>query len=541
MSPKTNITFSVCSKTKGFWLLVFCMFHLASYSNCAFVHLDKNYLLPGEQLSGTLFTNSCGKIFPQVRLVLFDSTGQQQSESWIRLDASIQPFQLEVPATIPEGLYQLIVLVERSQKVIYSKTIPLFKPDIDLDMLAAGAVPAAMKEITSVGLSVKVTRDVVPGSKLDLEIEPPSNTSFTVPVSIRISDQAQSIADPLPTETFDVYGAEDNIPLSSHTFALEGYLSDSVGSGCNYCQVVLTIPKLEDGIFYTRTDATGSFAFTGLSHNQTLKAYLSYQPNPSEPSKRFFIHSRSLGYQPERISERFEAYKEELYPKLGRHTVSKAFEQIQQKAAEVTTEKPLRPYQEIVLYPKYDEQVVFDNYYLGQDMKKTIKSIVPFVNTIKKQQLRVFSVENRKTFPEAPLILLDGIPIDGARALGLDPRTIYKVEVLHRRRTLARVGNLASNGVLSFVSKNGTDETEIQGVKKIYIRGFDNRANGETDRTEVKPFQRVLHWDPSANIESGSSYKLSLDLPDYYAEMLITVIGIDDEGNFIYYQGPLSE
>ena len=540
MSPKININFSVCPKTKGFWVLVFCIFHLASYSNCAFLHLDKNYLLPGEQLSGTLFTNSCGKIFPQVRLVLFDSTGQQQSESWIRLDSSTQPFQLEVPATIPEGLYQLIVLVERSQRVIYTKNIPLFKPEIDIDLLEPGAIPIAVKDPTARGLSVQVDGDIVPGATLELEITQQAAEGFSVPLSVRISDQATTLVDPLPTATSEAYDVEDNIPLSSHTFALEGYLSDSLGNGCNYCQVILTIPKLEDGIYYTKTDATGSFAFTGLSHNQTLKAYLSYQTTAGELSKQFFIHNRTLQYQPESNTERFEAYKRELYPKLGRHAVSKTLEQNHQQVVEVTTEKPLRPYEEILLYPKYDEQVMFDDYYLGQDMRKTIKSIVPFVNTIKKQQLRVFSVENRKTFQEAPLILLDGIPIDGARALALDPRTIYKVEVLHRRRTLAQVGNLATNGVLSFISKNGIDETEIPGVKKIYIRGFDNSVQPASGPS-AHSFQRVLHWNPSASIESGGSYKVSLDLPDYYTEMLITVIGINDEGDFIYYQGPLSK
>ena len=391
------------------------------------------------------------------------------------------------------------------------------------------------------GLRIDTGGPFTPGKKLEVAIQPQASEASSVQVSVRISDLAQSVLDPLPIAPIRPQFGEDKVPLSSHTFALEGYLSDSSGNGCNYCHLILTIPKLEDGVYYTRTDATGSFAFTGLTHTQTLKAYLSYTPDPAASIKQFFIHSKGPQYQPEINEEHYKGYKNKLSPKIGRYTLSRALRSSIDTPPVVSTEKPKRPYQEILLYPKYDEQVIFDQFFLGPDMKKTIKSIVPFVNTIKKQQLRVFSVENSKTFPEAPLILLDGIPINSQRALSLDPRTIYKVEVLHRRRTLRQVGNLASNGVLSLFTKNGTDDTEIPGVKKIYIRGFDNVEDKILERTTSHLFDRVLYWNPLLTVESGSSHKISFDLPDYYAELLITIIGINDEGDYVYYQGPLIE
>lgn len=525
-------------RSSWLWVIIVLLDLNIAVADCAFVHLENNYLFSGEELKGTLYTNACTSIFPQVIISLLDQENQSVTESWIRLDASLQPFELNVPANINEGIYRLVVFTPRSMEILYSRDLPVFKldPGFIHGSEVGGDLGGAPLKPTKRGLSVKWD-PLEPGGMLVLEIAAEPIGNDPVYVSLKISDKAQSIADDLPPETTgNTSEAGDAIPLSSHTFALEGYLSDSSGTGCSFCQVILTIPTLERGIYYTKTDDTGSFVISGLSHTGSQKGYLSYQPDQTAPPKRFFIHERKTAIKPVPSKTSFEVIKNKLAPQLYRNLLTASLRNGQWPSPTISSEEPNRPYQDILLYSKSDIQVLFDEYYLDSDMKGIIKSIIPLVNIIKKHQLRVFSNENRSNFSEAPFILLDGIPIDSKIALSIDPRTIYKVEVLHKGRTLRQIGNLAANGVIAFFSKNGTDETRLVGVQKIYIKGFDNKVAHRPNSQPAKPFAKVLYWSPSIEIKSGETFTPSISLPDYYIELLVSIIGYDSQGKLIYFQ-----
>ena len=518
-------------------LLILGCYHLPMFGECGYLHLDKQYLIAGESLYGSLFSNKCGGLYPQVRIVL-QNQSQTISESWIRLDSSIQPFTLEVPAATPEGLYSLLVFVDREQRIISSMSIPIFKPLVDFNQLTESrqlTEPAFNTVKEGLDISWDLSEE---SSKIDLTINPQTGEQYTH-LSIRISDQAQSTLQELPQLNSPNTESTNKLPLSSHTFALEGYLSDSAGNGCNYCQVVLTIPNLSDGIYYSKTDATGSFAFTGLSHTGIEKGYLSYNPDPLEPVKQFFLHQRSIPIKSEYEAGDFQQYREQYLGKLRRYTLTRKLSNQISEQPPKSNENPLKPYQEIQLYPKRDYQILFDEFHLAPDMKKTLKSIVPFVNTIKKSHIRVFSTENSRNFEAAPLILLDGIPINSQQALAIDPRTIYKAEVINKRRSLRQIGNLAIYGVLSLVTKNGTDETKIPGVQKVYVRGYDNPEQESVVLNATHSFDRVVYWNPSIYVDKNAGLNLSVPIPPHYTELVISVIGADDTGDFVFFQGIL--
>lgn len=531
------------ARSNGLWVIV-VLFNLnIAVADCAFVHLEDNYLFSGEELKGTLYTNACIGIFPQVIVSLLDQDNQSVTESWIRLDASLQPFEMNVPANINEGIYRLVVFTPRSMKILYSRDFPVFKLDPGLipGSEAEGDFGRSPIEPTKRGLSVKWD-SFEPRGVLELEIAAEPIGNDPVYVSLKISDKAQSIADDLPpAKVGNTSDTGEAIPLSSHTFAIEGYLSDSSGTGCSYCQVILTIPTLERGIYYTKTDDTGSFVISGLSHTGSQKGYLSYQPDHTAPPKRFFIHERKTAIKPSLSKSNFEVIKNKLAPQLYRNLLAASLRNGQRPLPTVSSEEPNRPYQEMLLYSKWDIQVLLDEYYLDSDMKGIIKSIIPLVNIVKKHQLRVFSNENRSNFSEAPFILLDGIPIDSKTALSIDPRTLYKVEVIHKGRSLRQIGNLAANGVVAFFTKNGTDETRLAGVQKIYIKGFDNKDAHRTTSLPAKPFSKVLYWNPSIEIKSGEAFTPSISLPDYYIELLVSIIGYDGQGNLIYFQHEINK
>jgi len=298
--------------------------------------------------------------------------------------------------------------------------------------------------------------------------------------------------------------------------------------------VVLTIPELAEGIYYTMTDETGRFQFTGLTHAGNKKAYLWSNRN-IDGKFRFQIADNQCS--PAAINDEpgVSTFSTDLEPSLLRKLLSNqiAEEQCTPQATQVRERIP--NYHQVDLFPEPDTRVLFDDFYLGSDMKETIKSIIPNVNFIRKTHLRIFSFENRQNFPDTPLILLDGIPISDTVVLGLNPQSVQRIDVLHQSSSLQKVGNLARNGVLSLVTKSGTDNHSISGVEKIYVRGYDNLSDIRAITANC-PLQQVLYWNPHLMVDQ-STMVLKVPLPDYYIQPLVSVVGFDAEGTLI--QGQL--
>ncbi len=501
-------------------------------ADCAYFHLQKNYLVDDRNLYGALFTNLCADLYPQVSVMLLDIHNQSIATAWLRLEAKVQPFKLKIPATLPEGMYRLVALTQNQSRMLATRDIPVFNQDRNALSKEKSAETLKVKD-KSAGLKVSWLIEGTDSSKvMKLTITPDQPTDTPISLSMKVNDLAQSQIDPFPQAGGEYSATFKGNSLASHTFALEGVLQNSQGRGCGYCSVMLTIPAEEQGIFYTSTDAQGKFKFTGLSHLGTQKAFLSYQANDMSFDLQFQLkeHKHPVPSGSPNIS--FQTAKENLWPQIQRHRVTASLRQTPERHLIPADENPVV---DIQLYPKHDYQIVFDEYKLSEDMKRTIKSIIPYVNTIKKTQVRVFSVENRKNFASAPLILLDGIPIDSEIALTIDPRTIQRVEVINKRRSLAQIGNVAEFGVLSFITKNGTDESRYPMVKKIFISGFDNIVPEPQSASDIS-FVRSLYWNPYLELEPGAPVVLQIQLPAYYLELLLSIVGIRDNGVYVYYQ-----
>ena len=275
--------------------------------------------------------------------------------------------------------------------------------------------------------------------------------------------------------------------------------------------------------------------FTGLSHQGTQLAYLSYQPETGKPTYKFHLDPKEKIEFTGSTQEDFAAAINHLQHQIQRNVLTESLRPRSGSSSKRSEPTMARPYQNIFLYPKYDHRVLFDEYHLSQDMRRTIKSIIPYVNTVKKTQIRVFSLENQRNFTGAPLILIDGIPIESDEALAIDPRTIQRVEVINKRRSLAQIGNVAQFGVLSFVTKNGFDQSNIGGVQKVYIRGFDNIESSNA-LNHRENFSRAFYWNPRVDLKPGTPTRLQIRLPEYYLELLVSIVGTKATGEFVYYQ-----
>ena len=159
--------------------------------DCAYFHLQKNYLMEDPLLRGVLYTNQCHDIYPQVRVILLDADNNQISEAWLRLEAKGEPFELKLPNRMPEGMYRLVAITEKESEMLTTKDIPVFDSSSKYAQVSDG--PGTMNTNTSIkGLTVNWNMERHASEKmLNLTIETDASADDLVSVSVKVTDQAQ--------------------------------------------------------------------------------------------------------------------------------------------------------------------------------------------------------------------------------------------------------------------------------------------------------------------------------------------------------------
>ncbi|GJM28579.1 MAG: hypothetical protein DHS20C17_12140 [Cyclobacteriaceae bacterium] len=505
---------------------------------CALVELDKNYLISGEYLRGALHTKRCDNALTQVMIVLINNNEEVIGDAWIKLETVVEPFTFQIPTDATPGIYRLAAYSNLTGQIVYQTEIPIFKPeDInpgswnDSTLVISRDIPEFSR-----GLMVEWRKSSTEaGACLDLTIR--SSATAPLNLSLKVTDHAQSM--PLNPKDYPpgTRNADYSPPGLSTGFTFSGYLKRSAGNLCAYCPVVLIIPEETKGIFYTMTDGQGKFTFSGLNHYGNKKAYL-WSSRYNNDSSEFVIEDTDNTPKFAEAQSEISAAEAAIRPQLLRKRMSRKLGADECHTDRYEGGKNPRNYDQIVLLNHHDVQVIFDEYVLGSDMKETIKSIVPNVNFIRKNQIRVFSYEQSRNFPDTPFILLDGIPIGDSILLRLDPRSVQRIDVIHRSESQKPIGNLARNGVLSVVTKSGTDHTLMPGVAKTYIRGFNNLKRAMTPDSTICPLPHVLYWEPQLVITRDETH-LKVPLPAYYVVAILSISGFDATGNFIQYQSKL--
>ncbi len=512
----------------------------AATNSCVFVHLDKNYLFRGEDLKGSVHTFTCAGPLAQLKVAMVDEQNQSIFSYRLKLGTGPNPFSARIPSSTPQGMYYLVVFEPNTLEVLFHRPIAVFDHAAinATDINHSSDIETKANSSGTEGFNVRL-ENKYDEQKLFLNLGIDTSWQFPITVSLKVSDLVQCLDEEIPRYLYanvsNHSGKGQAKPLANATFSLEGSLKDQNDQGCAYCPVVLTIPEDSAGIYYTRTDDRGAFAFTGLRHEGERSGYIWHAYDSLNPLMIFL--SEPTVPPAIRHGLSFEQVEQDIKPQLLRKWLATKLMVPGASANSQQTLRPIRNYQQIALIPKYDFRVLFDEYYLEPDMRGTLRSIVPNINFIKTEQVRVFSFERRRNFPEPPLILLDGILIDQQALLELDPRSVHRVEVVHKTSSLGGIGNIARNGVISVVTKSGTDYRVFPGVERIHIPGFYQtpREDQIIPESGNKP-QQVLFWAPAIIIDQNQA-RLTVKLPDYRVQSKVSLVGADAQGKKIFYSG----
>ncbi|MBO0936811.1 hypothetical protein J2I47_09675 [Fibrella sp. HMF5335] len=192
-------------------------------------------------------------------------------------------------------------------------------------------------------------------------------------------------------------------------------------------------------------------------------------------------------------------------------------------------------------YSTPDERYNLDAYTRFTVMDEVLSEYVPGV-IVRKQQghavLRVNNIPYRKVFDDAPLMLLDGVPVfDTDKVMALSPLKIKSLDVVTRRYFL---GYTTLPGIISFRTYRG-DLAGFQPDARAVVLEYDGlqtprefyapRYETPAQQTSRRPdFRTLLHWQPYVQTNAQGRANLSFYTSDQEGTYRVVVQGVTPAG-----------
>lgn len=192
-------------------------------------------------------------------------------------------------------------------------------------------------------------------------------------------------------------------------------------------------------------------------------------------------------------------------------------------------------------YGKADYSYNLEKYTRFASMEEVMREFVSIVDVRmrnKQVNLRVINSQKKEYFPNAPLNLLDGVPVfNFTRFFELDPLKVYSLDVVAQQYLL---GNSLFDGILNWKTYQPAlenydfdDSTLIANYEGLQLHREFYTPVYETDvqfTSHLPDFRNVLHWEPGISVKGTTAFKGSFytsDLPGRYA---IVVQGLSSGG-----------
>ena len=365
-----------------------------------------------------------------------------------------------------------------------------------------------------------------------------------VQVSVSVSDLSQNpCKNSYPILPIDVRPTCKDLP--NHTrlnvglkswlrgFQLSGtLLSTEDGSKISDHRLILANPQDDFDLKYTATNEQGRFGFYNLDFEGVKTLYVSSAGETSIPAKYEFAPPRAYLVAPFPVCPAtYTTTADELNEMVRLRLLNRKVAERYLNIRELPVRKSI--YKPTLLFHDADHTINFSDYVDFGTMKEVIKEIIPYVFVTKKG-IGVFSVDQKKSFPLKPLLLINGVPISNEETImGLDPAEIHSVQVLNKLSTIASYGNLALGGIVSIVMN---DEFDYPGeLQRIEVEGyFKSKIPSRPDKTDGVPyFPSLLHWDFNVAIDSNGNGHVSFSLPDYETQVAVEIMGLTRAGRVV--------
>jgi hypothetical protein len=187
-----------------------------------------------------------------------------------------------------------------------------------------------------------------------------------------------------------------------------------------------------------------------------------------------------------------------------------------------------------------DGEIVLDKYESFTSMGEVLLNIVPsvkFRKTGESGSVRIF-LERIATFPlHDPLYIIDGLMTDNTHYfLSLNPADVKRIGVLRNKATLARFGDLGTNGILAVETTIPDHASKIKRTSRSFkVSGISKpgsfnvrQYSSERKITRTPDLRPVLYWNPKLLLEKSKEESISFFTSDDVGTFVIQIFGVSD-------------
>ncbi|HET7002752.1 MAG TPA: hypothetical protein VFI33_15615, partial [Puia sp.] len=154
-----------------------------------------------------------------------------------------------------------------------------------------------------------------------------------------------------------------------------------------------------------------------------------------------------------------------------------------------------------------------------------------------KFNLRVKNGHTDLYYDGIPLMLIDGIPVDGSAIVALDPLQIKKIEVIAHRYYM---GSYVFDGIINVKSYSGEigatqidanatvlEYASVQIPREFYSPSYDDE---NARQSHLPDFRNVLYWSPQIVTGNEGKSRFSFFTSDVPGKFIVSVQGITPDG-----------
>ncbi|AHM61502.1 hypothetical protein D770_16240 [Flammeovirgaceae bacterium 311] len=193
-------------------------------------------------------------------------------------------------------------------------------------------------------------------------------------------------------------------------------------------------------------------------------------------------------------------------------------------------------------YGAPDKTYLLDDFTRFPTMEEVMREFVYEVSVRKQNGKYVFKVVDPQVtdyFQEAPLVLLNGIPVfDVDKIISLNPLMVEKLEILTNKYISRGVG--VYGGIISYTTYDGSLEgyepeagtlnLEYDGLQ-LQREFYSPRYDTEQQTSNRKPdFRKLLHWSPQIITDKNGESSISFYTSDLTGKFVVVVQGITAHG-----------
>ncbi|MTI40372.1 hypothetical protein, partial [Fulvivirga lutimaris] len=439
------------------FLLLLCIFQNSLFAqNHGKVILNKNVYLPGDTIQGSLFINNT-QYQGSAQVYLINDQLQKVSKALVNIDDQLGTFYFSIEDTTSTSATSIQVFIGENQNPFLIEPVNILRKS-SLNLKNSYPLPN-QKEIQYLNLS----SDVKIGSEYKFRVE----TKDLSLLSISVLDLKQGV--PYTTGNNEIEEYNGQIVVNSvNGFSEKFLLSDITGKALPYEKLIISSPQdgqvryaisNKDGLVeipQLNFDGIRLYYFTPLSSESDLHNVENIDPSISFKKEQFEIVKLD-SMKVESIISKNNLRKEiDLYYTPKKKTSFFSADTIQITRLNVS-----------------DYEINLSDYVSFSSFKEVIKEAIPYT-FFKKNRLWVFDEGQNKSYPMAPVILLNNIPVSSDSIMNLPSEEVTFVQVINRLNSLIRVGGFSRHGIISIYAPN-INITDFTNTVPVNIEGYQEK------------------------------------------------------------------